>query len=60
MIRKSEIIEAINSLDHDLTALSIKVHDLNEEVEGIKVKFVKSANSKKQLRDSSGKFIKKS
>lgn len=28
MIRKSELVEAINNLEHDLCALSIKVHEI--------------------------------
>ena len=32
MIRKSDLAEAINDLDHDLVALSIKVHELDTKV----------------------------
>lgn len=65
MIRKSEIVDAVNSINHDLLTLSIKVADLGREVEAIKVKINKSNKSKKtektdkQPRDKSGKFAKK-
>lgn len=64
MIRKSEIIDAVNSINHDLLTLSIKVSDLSKEVRAIKVQINKSSKSdkvdkaKKQARDKSGKFIK--
>lgn len=65
MIRKSEIIDAVNSVSHDLLTLSIKVSDLSREVEAIKVKINKPNKTKKaekaqkQARDKSGKFVKK-
>lgn len=65
MIRKSEIIDAVNSIHHDLLMLSIKVSDLNKEVQSIKVQIDKPGKSdkadkaKKQARDKSGKFVKK-
>lgn len=65
MIRKSEIIDAVNSINHDLLILSIKVSDLSREVEAIKVKINKPNKTKKaekaqkQARDKSGKFVKK-
>ena len=65
MIRKSEIIDAMNSINHDLLMLSVKVSDLNREVQAIKVQINKSGKSdkadkaKKQARDKSGKFVKK-
>lgn len=69
MIFKSDIIDAINSLSHDLTALALQVSDLKKEVNDIKSKKVKvkikSSTKKKaphsntQPRDKSGKFIKK-
>lgn len=64
MIRKSEIVDAVNSINHDLLTLSIKVADLGREVETIKVKINKPNKTKKvekaqkQARDKSGKFIK--
>lgn len=65
MIRKSEIIDAVNNINHDLLTLSIKVSDLSKEVQAIKVQINKSGKSnkadkaKKQARDKSGKFVKK-
>lgn len=65
MIRKSEIVDAVNSVNHDLLILSIKVSDLSREVEAIKVKInnpnktKKSEKAQKQARDKSGKFVKK-
>lgn len=62
MIRKSEIIDAVNSVNHDLLTLSIKVTDLSREVEAIKAKINKpnkAEKAQKQARDKSGKFIKK-
>lgn len=65
MIRKSEIIDAVNSINHDLLTLSIRVSDLSKEVQAIKVQINKSGKSskadkaKKQARDKSGKFVKK-
>lgn len=65
MILKRDIIDAVNSIGHDLTALSIKVSDLSKEVQAIKVQISKSRENdkadkaKKQARDKSGKFIKK-
>lgn len=65
MIRKSEIIDAVNDINHDLLTLSIKVADLSREVEAIKVKINKPNKSKnaekagKQPRDKNGKFLKK-
>lgn len=61
MIFKADIIDAINSLSHDLTALAIQVSDLKKEVDDIrsnKVK-VKIARTNTQPRDKSGKFMKK-
>lgn len=65
MIRKSEIIDAINDINHDLLTLSIKVADLSRDVEAIKVKInkpnknKKAEKAKKQPRDERGKFLKK-
>lgn len=65
MIRKSEIIDAVNSINHDLITLSIKVSDLSKEIQAVKVQINKSGKSnkadkaKKQARDKSGKFVKK-
>lgn len=65
MIRKSEIIDAVNNINHDLLTLSIKVSDLSKEVQAIKVQINKSGKSdradkaKKQARDKFGKFVKK-
>ncbi len=33
MIRKSELIDAINDLSHDLTFLSVRVNDLRNDVD---------------------------
>lgn len=51
MIFKSDLIEAINSLGHDLTSLAIRVSDLERRVAETK--------TPKQPRDKSGKFAKK-
>ena len=70
MIRKSEIVEAINTLSHDLTNLSIKVSDLQREIDDMKtdevkvcVKPVKRGRGRPrkntQPRDKSGKCAKK-
>lgn len=56
MIRKSEIVDAVNSLNHDLLSLSIKVDRLSSEVDKLKKEVNKS---KQQPRDKSGKFMKK-
>lgn len=62
MFFKKDLIEAINDLSHDLTALAIRttklecrVKDLEKEVFKVK-KPVKTAA---QPRDKSGKFAKK-
>lgn len=72
MIRKSDLAEAINDLDHDLVALSIKVHELDNKVRILNLSMSKkkeklekaiskskSEKAKKQTRDKSGKFTKK-
>lgn len=70
MIRKSEIVDAINDLSHDLTSLAVKVSNLQKEVDALKTDEVK-VNIKTpkrsvgrprkctQPRDKSGKFAKK-
>ena len=67
MIFKLELIEAINELSHDLTALSIRVYDLEKEVKALKTKVKKNATvpvkiKKKatpQPRGKDGKFAKR-
>lgn len=70
MIRKSDLVEAINSLSHDLTNLAIKVSDLQREVDDMKTDEVKvdikptkrgrgRPRKNTQPRDKSGKFAKK-
>ncbi len=65
MIRKSDIVEAVRSIDHDVTRLSIKVEELSREVQAIKVNIKNVPKNKKaekamsQTRDASGKFAKK-
>ena len=67
MIFKYELIEAINGLSHDLTALSIKVSDLEKEVKALKAKVKKNAavpvKIKKKIapqpRGKDGKFAKR-
>lgn len=70
MIRKSDLIDAINSLSHDLTSLAVKVSDLRKDVDKLMDNSVKvdikpekrdSGHPRKntQPRDKSGKFAKK-
>lgn len=65
MVRKSDIVEAVRSIDHDVTRLSIKVEELSREVQAIKVNIKNVPKNKKtekamsQTRDASGKFAKK-
>lgn len=70
MIRKSELADAINDLSHDLTRLSIKVSNLQQEVDDMKTDEVKVCvkpakrgrgrpRKNTQPRDKSGKFAKK-
>lgn len=70
MIRKSDLIDAINDLSHDLTNLSIKVSDLQREIDDLKsheattcTKIAKRGRGRPckdaQPRDKSGKFAKK-
>lgn len=71
MIFKSDLIDAINSLSHDLVALSVRVSDLEREVGSIRIKKVKVSvktptkrspgrpRKNTQPRDKSGKFAKK-
>jgi len=56
MIRKSEIVDAVNSLSHDLLSLSIKMDRISSEVDKLKKE---ASKSKQQPRDKSGKFMKK-
>jgi hypothetical protein len=46
MIRKSDIVEAINDLSHDLLTLSIKVQDLETELRKLKGKTCKCKEDK--------------
>ena len=70
MIFKSDLVDAINSLSHDLTDLAIKVSNLQKEIDSLKVERIKvniisskdnSSRSLKNIqpRDKSGKFTKK-
>ena len=71
MIRKADLVDAINDLDHDLIALSIKVNTLENKVNALSkcsksecklekaICKSKSEKAKKQTRDKSGKFSKK-
>lgn len=62
MIFKSDLIEAINGLSHDLTSLSIRVRELEDKIsEGdrVSVNIAKTSNAKKQPRTKDGKFAKK-
>lgn len=70
MIRKSDLVEAINGLSHDLTNLAIKVSDLQREIDDMKtdevevnIKPTKRGRGRPrkcmQPRDKSGKFTKK-
>lgn len=72
MIYKRDLLDAINGLNHDLLVLSIKVGDLETEIEKLKSKPCKckagkntpaaskskSDKAKIQTRDKSGKFVK--
>lgn len=64
MITKRDLIDAIASLDHDLTALAIKVHLLEEAMYGLKNKkggdkLDRAIRAASQPRDKTGKFSKK-
>lgn len=70
MIFKRDLIDAINALSHDLTNLSVKVSDLQREVDNMKTDEVKVCvkpekrgrgrpRKNTQPRDKSGKFAKK-
>lgn len=60
MIRKSEIVDAINDLSHDMTSLAAKVSNLQKDVDALKaVKHTTAARKCTQPRDKSGKFTKK-
>ena len=58
MIRKSELIEAINDLSRDLTEVSIRTYELEKKVRTLERK--EKVNATTQPRDKSGKFSKKS
>lgn len=70
MIRKSDLVDAINALSHDLTSLAIKVSNLQEEVDDLRGEEIKvnikpakrgrgRPRKNTQPRDKSGKFAKK-
>lgn len=66
MIFKSELVDAINSLNHDLVNLHIKVEDLERKinmfgflVQDEPVEIKKSKKASKQPRTKDGKFAKK-
>lgn len=65
MIRKADLVDAINDLNHDLLALSIRVSELEREYNVLvrpkcsECPSKKAANAAKQPRDKSGKFAKK-
>lgn len=63
MIRKSEIVDAINALSHDLTDLAIKISALQKDVTALKISNTKAktvtTNCQFQPRDKSGRFTKK-
>lgn len=70
MIRKSDLVGAINDLSHDLTFLSARVNDLRKDVDKlmnnsveVNIKPEKRGRGRPrkntQPRDKSGKFTKK-
>lgn len=70
MIRKSDLVDAINGLSHDLTSLTIKVSNLQKEVDDLRGEEIKvnikpakrgrgRPRKNTQPRDKSGKFAKK-
>lgn len=59
MIFKREIIEAINSLSHDTTALAIRINEMERRLSKVERKALKPANVSKQPRSKDGKFAKK-
>ena len=65
MIRKADLVDAINDLNHDLLSLSLRVSELERKHNAlVKPKCAecpskKAANAAKQPRDKSGKFAKK-
>lgn len=68
MIFKSDLVDAINDLCHDLVALSVRVKDLEDRATCAEMnmckcknhtkKTCKATNAKAQPRDKSGKFAK--
>lgn len=48
MIRKQELIDAINDLNHDLLVLSCRVGDLENEIELLKRPMAKKAPTEKK------------
>lgn len=62
MFFKRELIDAINDLSHDLTALAIRISKLERRVKDVEeevFKAKKPAKATAQPRDKSGKFAKK-
>lgn len=59
MIFKSEIIEAINDLNHDTTALAIRINEMERRLNKIERKTLKPTSVSKQPRSKDGKFAKK-
>ena len=63
MIFKSDLVEAINDLSHDLTELSIRVGDLEKKVRACNKKeegrLEKAIRAVAQPRTKDGKFAKK-
>lgn len=64
MIFKSDLVDAINDLSHDLVALSFRMKDLDDRLTCMEKKTCKckktckSSKAKAQPRDKSGKFAK--
>ena len=69
MIFKSDLVDAINGLSHDLVALSFRMKDLDDRLTCMENKTCKckkasakknckSSKAKAQPRDKSGKFAK--
>lgn len=62
MLFKKELMETINCLSHDLTALYIRVEKLEDKVRNLELYAPNTSDVAKKVsqpRDKSGKFTKK-
>ena len=54
MIFKSDLVDAINGLSHDLTNLSIRVHDLERNIAKLDSKMLQLKKNSCPCKDSKG------